>query len=176
MDRVGLGGEYPSPSFVVTRFGSWRRALIAAGLEPGNPPPATKEAMVDALRFFNAAHGHSPTTSAWRAERQFPVSETIIRHCGSWRAALALAGLPPPDPTPRGPSDREILEAATRLPSRAGGATDNSRVERAASPARLQADPRPVRIVDRSACPCRNRSLIGEQSPAELHPGKRAVS
>ena len=99
MDRVGFGGEYPSPALVVTRFGSWRQALIAAGLEPGNPPPATKEAIIDALRSFHASHGQSPTTSAWRAERQFPVSETIIRHCGSWRAALELAGLPPPDRT-----------------------------------------------------------------------------
>jgi Homing endonuclease associated repeat len=111
MDRVGFGGEYPSPALVVTRFGSWRQALIAAGLEPGNPPAVTKEAIIDALRSYHANHGQSPTTTAWRAERQFPVSETIIRHCGSWRAALELAGLPPPDRTPRGPSDDEILDA-----------------------------------------------------------------
>jgi hypothetical protein len=111
MDRVGLNGEYPSPALVVTRFGSWRQALIAAGLEPGNPPAVTKEAIIDALRSYHASHGQSPTTTAWRDERQFPVSETIIRHCGSWRAALELAELPPPDPAPRGPSDDEILEA-----------------------------------------------------------------
>ena len=160
---------------MVTRFGSWRQALIAAGLEPGNPPAATKEAIIDALRSYHANHGQSPTTSAWRAERQFPVSVTIIRHCGSWRAALELAGLPPPDRTQRGPSDDEILEALSAYRREWGGAADNSGLERAASPAGLQADPRPVRIVDRSTRPCRNHPLIGEQ-PRRLHPGKRAVS
>ena len=55
---------------------------------------------------------------------------------------------------------RRDTRGAARLPSGMGGAADNSGVERAASPAGLQADPRPVRIVDRSTRQCRNRPLI----------------
>jgi Homing endonuclease associated repeat len=35
----------------------------------------------------------------------------MIRHRGSWAAALALAGLPPAPRQPRGPDRREIAEA-----------------------------------------------------------------
>lgn len=111
MDRVGSLGRYPSPALVVTRFGSWSQALLAADLEPGNPPPTTDERIVEALRAYRGRHGGSPSPSAWKAVGGLPAAETIIRHCGSWRAALTLAGLPPPAPPPRGPSDSEILAA-----------------------------------------------------------------
>jgi hypothetical protein len=104
-------GIYPSPALAIQRFGSWRRALLAAGLKPGNPPPATDQRIVDALREYHRNHGCSATTTSWKAEGGLPAAETIIRHCGSWRAAIELAELPVAQPAPRGPSDDGVIAA-----------------------------------------------------------------
>jgi len=108
-DRVGLSGLYPSPALVITRFGSWSTALRAAGLEPGNPPPLTHEAIARALRGYHDNHGQSPSTTAWKLARSRPSAEAIIKHCGSWAQALELAGLPAPERRPRGPDTAEIF-------------------------------------------------------------------
>jgi hypothetical protein len=100
-DRVGPLAHYPSPALAVTRFGSWSAALRRAGLEPGNPPPVTKRQIATALREFSDRHGRSPTSSEWQHARLTPATNTITRHCGSWHAALALAGLQPPTPRKR---------------------------------------------------------------------------
>jgi Homing endonuclease associated repeat len=110
-DCVGSRGIYPSPALAIQRFGSWRRALLAAGLEPGNPPPTTDRRVVDALREYHRKHSCSPTTTSWKAEGGLPAAETIIRRCGSWRAAIELAELPVPQPAPRGPSDDGVIAA-----------------------------------------------------------------
>jgi len=125
-DRVGRLGRYPSPALVVTRFGSWSRALLTAGLEPGNPPPTSTQRIVEALLDYRKAHGCSPSSTAWKAAGRLPAAETIIRHCGSWSAALKLAGLPAVTPAPRGPSDSEVL-AALRSYAREVGATPTVR-------------------------------------------------
>jgi Homing endonuclease associated repeat len=126
IDRVGSLGRYPSPALLVTRFGSWSQALVAAGLEPGNPPRITEERIVEALRAYREKHGRSPSSSAWKAAGELPAAETIIRHCGSWRAALTLAGLPAPAPTQQRPSDSEVL-AALRSYAREVGAAPTIR-------------------------------------------------
>ena len=121
-DRVGSLGHYPSPALIVTRFGSWSTALRAAGLEPGNPPPTSAETIVEALRVYREAHGRSPSSSTWKANGGSPAAETIIRHCGSWRAGLELAGLPAPTPAPRGPSDSDILATLSSYAREVGSA------------------------------------------------------
>jgi Homing endonuclease associated repeat len=60
----------------------------------GQPAPTTDQRVVDALREYRRKHGCSPTTTSWKAEGGLPAAETIIRHCGSWRAAIELAELP----------------------------------------------------------------------------------
>jgi hypothetical protein len=110
-DRVGSRGIFPSPALAIQRFGSWRRALLAAGLEPGNPPPTTDRRVVDALREYHRKHGCSPTTTSWKAVGGLPAADTIIRHCGSWRAAIELAELPVPQRAQRGPSDDGVIAA-----------------------------------------------------------------
>jgi hypothetical protein len=122
IDRMGSREQYPSPSLIITRFGSWSRALRAAGLQPGNPPPTTPEQIVDVLRAYHETHGGSPSSSAWKAAGGRPAAETIIRHCGSWRAALQLAGLPAAKLAPRGATDSEILEALRAYAQEAGTA------------------------------------------------------
>ncbi|MDQ2894089.1 MAG: sigma-70 region 4 domain-containing protein [Actinomycetota bacterium] len=110
-DRVGSLSEYPSPALAVTRFGSWSAALGKAGLEPGNRPPVTDREIVRVLRGYQREHRRSPTTTAWKRAAMRPHAETIIRHCGSWAQALALAGIKPAERVPRGPSREEIVSA-----------------------------------------------------------------
>jgi DNA-binding CsgD family transcriptional regulator len=109
-DRVGSLGRYPSPALAVSRFGSWSAALVAAGLQPGNPPPLHDAAISDALRAYQDHHGASPSSSTWHQRRLSPSAEAIIRRCGSWAAALELAGLPACVPARQAPGDAEILE------------------------------------------------------------------
>ena len=108
-DRVGWLSVYPSPALVVSRFGSLSAGVRAAGLEPGNPPPVTERDIVRALRRFGREHGRSPTSSEWRRARRRPAADTIIRHCGSWAQALALAQMTPTERVPRGPDAEEII-------------------------------------------------------------------
>lgn len=107
-DRVGLLSTYPSPALAISRFGSWSAALTEAGLQPGNPPPASDRDVARALRAYRREYHRSPTTTAWRRAKCRPAAETIIRHCGSWAAALDLAGIDPPEHMARG-ADREQL-------------------------------------------------------------------
>ena len=109
-DRVGLLSTYPSPALVVTRLGPWSKALRKAGLEPGNPPPVTHRDIVRALRDYRREHHRSPTTTDWKRAGRRPHAETIIRHCGSWAAAIALASMKPAPPAPRGPDRDEIIQ------------------------------------------------------------------
>ena len=109
-DRVGLLERYPSPALAITRFGSWSAALAAAGLQPGNPPPLNHRRIIDALRAYHDQHARSPSSSTWRDHRLSPSAKAIIRHCGSWAAALELAGLPACVRARQAPSDEEILK------------------------------------------------------------------
>jgi hypothetical protein len=108
-DRIGWLSVYPSPALVVTRFGSLSAGLHKAGLEPGNPPAVTERDIVRALRAFRREHSRSPTSSEWARARRRPAAETIIRHCGSWAAALTMAGMKPPERIQRGPNRDEII-------------------------------------------------------------------
>jgi hypothetical protein len=119
-DRVGWLSVYPSPALVVTRFGSLSAGIRKAGLQPGNPPPVTERDIIHALRGFRREHRRSPTSSEWSRARRRPAAETIIRHCGSWAAALALAGMNPPERASRGP-DREQTIAHLRAYDREHG-------------------------------------------------------
>jgi hypothetical protein len=67
--------------------------------------------VIRALRSYRLEQRRSPTTTAWKHARLSPSAEAIIRHCGSWAAALALAGIPPIQRQLPGPDRREIAQA-----------------------------------------------------------------
>lgn len=58
-------------------------------------PTYDRETIVEALRDFELEHGQVPTRDAWDEAVPAPSSRTIIRHLGSWNAALAAAGMTP---------------------------------------------------------------------------------
>jgi hypothetical protein len=93
----------PSAQILAQRFGSWERALTAAGLEPSARPErhrATADECFAALRFATALLGHAPTEEEFRAHNLelraaglHSSPSTIYRCLGSWPKALRQAGL-----------------------------------------------------------------------------------
>lgn len=116
-ERAGRGPEalLVSPNTFSSRFGSFPRALLAAGLEPAGRGPSgrtsdhTRERLIACLReAAGARRGSGALTIAdyerWRAERiehargagewlAVPGTHAIRRRFGSWPGALAAAGL-----------------------------------------------------------------------------------
>jgi hypothetical protein len=98
--------------------------LIAAGDVTGEHPHARRyltgaevagilelnQQTVRASITTNTA-ARQPTTPSWKARGGLPAADTIIRRCGSWRAAIELAELPVPQRAPRGPSDDGVIAA-----------------------------------------------------------------
>ncbi|MCL6596791.1 MAG: helix-turn-helix domain-containing protein [Firmicutes bacterium] len=84
--RAAHGG--PSASTVVSRFGSWRAALEAAGVAPED----VDQAIVESLRRLWQEKGRRPTWRDWKRYAARPCSvETLLSRFGSWRQALLAA-------------------------------------------------------------------------------------
>jgi DNA invertase Pin-like site-specific DNA recombinase len=90
-------GYQPNCSTVVRRFGSWRKALIAAGLQPTVPRTRYRwddAEIVAALQRWTARHGRPPAYADWtHATLSRPGTSTVANHFGSWRKGLVAAGL-----------------------------------------------------------------------------------
>lgn len=103
------GEDHPSAPTVRRVFGTWNRAVAAAGLraqqrrrvmhvqrrrEPSVRWPEPR--ILDALRAWNDAHGAPPSLREWRrAAKAHPSAATVQRVFGSWNGAVAAAGLIP---------------------------------------------------------------------------------
>jgi hypothetical protein len=98
-------GRWPSVPQVRARFGSFRAAVRAAGLDParsGAPRRWTAEEIVAALCKHAARHGAPPAGGDWaHAGGDHPARSTVYRVMGSWRRALEAAGLAANSPSRR---------------------------------------------------------------------------
>jgi len=85
----------PSAAVAAARFGGFRAAVKAAGMEPvasGRPAAWSSESIVTALRADAAARGHWPRERDWRrAGEGHPSSTTVRRLFGAFRTAVAAA-------------------------------------------------------------------------------------
>jgi hypothetical protein len=98
------GRPWPTHQTPFKRFGSWRRALLAAGLA-ANPSSAIagrrifdQSHCIDAIRHVHRQVGAVPTFSEYESIAKasggaFPSSATVRNRCGSWAAALRMAEL-----------------------------------------------------------------------------------
>jgi Homing endonuclease associated repeat len=85
--------EWPATATVVRLFGSWNRALEAAGL-PVKPYAFTDGEVLEALRADAARLGRAPTREEWsHRPLGMPGVGAIQTHFGSWNAGLRAAGL-----------------------------------------------------------------------------------
>ena len=89
----------------LNRFGSWKKALIAAGLShltPDSLVEYSNEAIIKEIQRIAALHPSGPFTA--RSFRRFKPKVSyseVIRRFGTWRRALATAGLSHLDELPR---------------------------------------------------------------------------
>ena len=83
----------PHSSVIRRKFGTWNKALEAAGLTPRlNRDKMEPDDMLDAIRNFYIKHKQSPTVREWKG----PITTfAIIDAFGSWNGAIAAAGLNP---------------------------------------------------------------------------------
>jgi len=98
------GRRCPTHQTHQKRFGSWRNALLKAGL-PANPtsPVASMRVFeapqcIDAIRAAHQALGKIPTKAEYeqyaRASRgALPSPATVSKRCGTWTDAIRMAGL-----------------------------------------------------------------------------------
>ena len=99
--------EHPCSNTVRERFGSWRSALEAAGLElPPRRPRGERhwprEEILKALQDWTEANGRTPIWSEWKAAGpDYPCSGSVRKHFGSWALALEAAHLSTSDATRR---------------------------------------------------------------------------
>jgi Homing endonuclease associated repeat/HNH endonuclease len=80
--------EFPEAATIEQRFGSWNKALQAAGLPPNKKNQIPAQDLLDRLRAFFHKHGRSPTYV------ELPGATTILTRFGGWNNALKAAKLP----------------------------------------------------------------------------------
>lgn len=78
-------------------FGTWRQAVLAAGLQP------TRKKWTPSLviRGIHARHKGGMALSSIVFKEDAPLAGAATRLFGSWRSALEAAGVPAPSPRPR---------------------------------------------------------------------------
>ena len=81
-------GKYDAQK-MSTRFGSWEKALLAAGLQPtGFTVSVSNEELLEEIERLWIHLGRQPTTTDIRAGLSRYGLNTYVRHFGSWRNAL----------------------------------------------------------------------------------------
>lgn len=116
--------RWPSAAIVHWLFGSWNRALAAAGCRPRSRAWSAEE-IVAAFRNWASEHdGHPPAYTDWRlATRDHPGVTVVADRFGSWTKGVLAAGF---DPRHRR-WEREEVIAALRAWSQAHGRSPSSR-------------------------------------------------
>jgi len=98
------GRGWPTHQTHLKRHGSWRNALLAAGLN-ANPSVTMRsfdtDQCIEAIRLVTHALGKVPTLDdygrhARRSSGALPSEATIRVRCGGWKQALQMAGVFPP--------------------------------------------------------------------------------
>jgi hypothetical protein len=83
--------------FVTSHFGSWNRALHAAGVIPTRIrlQSLNKETLVSKLKQLAIEIGRTPTQKDFDTAKSFPSSGQVRRAFGNWTQAILAAGLNP---------------------------------------------------------------------------------
>jgi hypothetical protein len=103
-------GPYSAATYI-NRFGSWRDALVAAGLNPDDMTyPTTTEMLIDGVQELAAELDRPPAGSDMNKLGPYHTS-TYYRRFGSWSAALEKAGIEPQSEStsPDNKLDRDTL-------------------------------------------------------------------
>lgn len=95
-DDVDDDPRTPSSSTYMRHFGSWLKALEAAGIQPGPTQTGYScDELLDSLRMLARELGRAPTGREMSAREDLPHASTYWNRFGRWNAALRAAGLTP---------------------------------------------------------------------------------
>lgn len=85
----------PSPMPFSRCFGSWNKALVAAGISPydASGKRFSDEYLIETLKAKAKELGHSPSKYDMSADPSLPMVETYIKRFDGWNNALKAAGL-----------------------------------------------------------------------------------
>ena len=97
------------------RFGSWCKAHELAGLHKIRNYHASREDCVKEIQRVAKKLGTLTLSRDQYTVHGILSPPTIARHCGSWNAALRLAGLSTTKPYPKGIPTEELFENLERL-------------------------------------------------------------
>jgi len=84
---------YPSTKPYVCEFGSWNKALKAAGFDLNYQPSVSDKEIITALQSMADDLGQTPSVTEWREMEDVPGVTTIARRFGTWIDAIDAAGL-----------------------------------------------------------------------------------
>jgi hypothetical protein len=86
----------PSSSTYRRHFGSWLKALEAAGIQSGPRQSGySREELLESLQTLAKELGHVPTGREMSAREDLPHATTYWKRFGRWNAAVRAAGLIP---------------------------------------------------------------------------------
>ncbi len=105
-----VGGNAPGASTYTQHFGSWNKALEAAGLEVSRRTGMSDDEMLEKLRVLAKKLGRTPSCNDADAIKNMPGNIAYAKHFGSWNKALEAAGLKINSEAPKSESDAELLE------------------------------------------------------------------
>ena len=87
--------KYPSSSTFQRRFGTWNKAIEAAGLEAKRHVPRntyTKESILEAIHKFYNLNGRAPKYDDFTKNSDYPSGDTVKEYFGSWKKGIETAG------------------------------------------------------------------------------------
>jgi len=87
--------DRPTRAVVIREFGTWAKALQAAGLDhTRNRTVWTDEQILEALRSDAERLGRTPTYGDWRrSSPDHPSAQVVAHRFGSWAKAISAAGV-----------------------------------------------------------------------------------
>ena len=92
-ESVNAARNMPYTATYTKFFGSWTKALEAAGFSPNRKLGWTDEEMIELLVELSKKLGRTPKIRDVNAAEDMPSSPTYIKHFGSWNNALRVAKL-----------------------------------------------------------------------------------
>src|SRR3954453_20637085 len=91
IERTPKAREVPCRVTAIRHWGTWNKALIAAGFEPTKP--RSKAVLIRALQEKASELGRTPSQKEMYADNGVPSYTGYLRVFGSWRKACTAAGL-----------------------------------------------------------------------------------
>lgn len=123
---------YPSGMVFEKRFGSWNKALRAAGLTPKSRKDYTRQELIKQLQDLGKRLGRTPITQDIKDDKAVTTDVTFKRHFGGVEEALEAAGFEILDHI-NNHTDKELIQELRRLMKELGHVPAPKEIDKANS-------------------------------------------